>query len=86
MTAAAVVEIVAWGARAVTFIVNLIADAVQKAKEGSAPTLDELDARLAEHQKTGRDEREARRAQDAADAEARARAAAAAAMKDPGTP
>lgn len=77
MTAATVVQIVAWGARAIGLIVDLVQKAVEAAQGGAAPSLDELDAKLAAHQQAGVAERAARYATDVADAEARVREAAA---------
>lgn len=77
MTAATVVQIVAWGAKLVSFIVDLVQKAVEQAQGGAAPSLDELDKRLAAHQAGDAAERAKRYAADVADAEARVREAAA---------
>lgn len=74
MTAATVVQIIGWGVKAIQFIADLVSEGVKRAQEGNAPTLDELDQRLAEHQNTNRD---ARYAADIAAAEAKVREVAA---------
>lgn len=77
MTAATVVQIVAWGAKLVSFIVDLVSKAVEQAQGGAAPSLDDLDARLAAHQAGDAADRAAARAKDVADAEAKVREVAA---------
>jgi len=82
MSPATVVQIVAWGAKALTFIIDLVKTAVEKAQGGAAPTLDELDKLLADHQANDAKEREARYATDVADAEAKVREVAAREFSD----
>jgi len=77
VTAATIVQIVAWGAKAISFIVDLISKAVEQAQGGAAPSLDDLDKRLAEHQAGDAAERAKRYAADVADAEAKVREVAA---------
>ncbi len=77
MTAATVMQIVAWGVRLVGVVLDLVRAAIEAAQDGAAPTLDELDARLAEHQANDARDRAAAYAQNLADAEARVREAAA---------
>lgn len=50
MTAATIVQIVGWGVQLVGSIGKIVTEAINAAQAGAAPTLDDLDKRLADDQ------------------------------------
>lgn len=50
MTAATIVQIVGWGVQLVSAIGKIVTDAISAAQAGAAPTLEDLDKRLAADQ------------------------------------